>query len=470
MALTRDERKLLHQKSNQPTFGSGKPDKSSGNEGDVSYRKIQGSGTVQYLKQDGNWVAVSSSGEMPPVRSQSTTTTIISGGGGGVTDHSSLTGLSDDNHTQYVLVNGTRAFGGNWTNAGHTIADLGTVTTADINGGNIDGMTIATSDIDVTGQTLSLDDNQISGDKVEGGAIDAITISQLTGAMNANSQSMTNVNIDSGAIDAVTIGTNSVATQIKVDNLDLNGSTITSSSGGLNLSTTTSGDINLDIVSGNLYLYKDGDTVTQTLMSVDDSDGKFTIDTAESGDIVLKPAGGHVYVNDGVNDTIELDTANPSITIKDDSIPADNFKIDVGANAETTITTVDADSNLAHLDMNIDGNFTVDAFGSITLDVFNFQSVTFKEGGTDRYTFGTTATPLLAVNGTFTLQTAGSCTINGKTAVTIQEDSQTLFEQYGFHNKVDKLHQTSGFDDLQQNYSILSVHRESTSFNNNFGS
>jgi len=254
------------------------------------------------------------------------------------------------------------------------------------------------------------------------------------------------------------------------------------------LQTTTSGDINLDVVSGNLYLYKDGDTVTQTKMSVDDQDGKFTIDTADSGDIVLQPSGGHVYVNDGVNNTIELDTANPSITIKDDSIPADNFKIDVGANAETTITTVDADNNLAHLDMNIDGNFTVDAFGSITLDVFNFQPVTFKEGGTARYTFGTTATPLLAVNGTFTLQTAGSCTINGKTAVTIQEDgvdvikvntdrdilfnqySQTLFEQYGFHNKVDKYHQTSGFDDYQQNYSILSVHRESTSFNNSFGS
>ena len=138
MALTRDERKLLHQKSNQPTFGSGKPDKSSGNEGDVSYRKVQGSGTVQYLKQDGNWVAVSSSGEMPQVRSQSTTR-VITSGGGGVSDHDSLSGLSGDDHTQYVLVDGTRAFSGNWTNAGHTIADLGTVTTADINGGSIDG-------------------------------------------------------------------------------------------------------------------------------------------------------------------------------------------------------------------------------------------------------------------------------------------------------------------------------------------
>ena len=34
------------------------------------------------------------------------------------------------------------SFGGNWTNAGRTVADLGTITTADINGGSLDGVTI----------------------------------------------------------------------------------------------------------------------------------------------------------------------------------------------------------------------------------------------------------------------------------------------------------------------------------------
>ena len=138
-------------------------------------------------------------------------TVVDSNTGGGVSSHSLLSNLDIDDHTQYVLVDGTRAFGGNWTNAGHTIADLGTVTTADINGGNIDGTTIATSDIDVTGQTLSLDDNQISGDKVEGGTIASITIEQLNGAMDVNDEELTNVNIDSGAIDNTVIGANSQA-------------------------------------------------------------------------------------------------------------------------------------------------------------------------------------------------------------------------------------------------------------------
>ena len=95
MALTREERKLLHQKSKQPTFGSGKPDVNEGYEGDVAYRDVPDSGLVQYVKDGGDWVAVASSGEMPPVR-------IVGGGTSGstgVTAHSSLTGLSSDDHT-----------------------------------------------------------------------------------------------------------------------------------------------------------------------------------------------------------------------------------------------------------------------------------------------------------------------------------------------------------------------------------
>src|SRR5210317_341736 len=110
--------------------------------------------------------------------------------------------------------------------------------TADINGGTIDGATIATSDVtvgagktlDVSAGTLTLADDQISGDKVEGGTIAAVTITDLTsstvdvgvltagtingftanGAINFASQEMTNVNIDSGNIDGATIATSDV--------------------------------------------------------------------------------------------------------------------------------------------------------------------------------------------------------------------------------------------------------------------
>tara|TARA_R100001082_G_scaffold50286_2_gene27245 strand:- start:15346 stop:19446 length:4101 start_codon:yes stop_codon:yes gene_type:complete len=86
MPLTREERKLLHQKSKQPTFGSGKPDNKQGNEGDISFRQVQGSGTVEYVKTNGEWVAVASSGEMPAVR------IIGSSGGGGTSGTGTFSG------------------------------------------------------------------------------------------------------------------------------------------------------------------------------------------------------------------------------------------------------------------------------------------------------------------------------------------------------------------------------------------
>jgi hypothetical protein len=199
MPLTRDERKLLHQKFKQPTMGVGKPDRSSGHEGDISFRQVQGSGTVQYLKQNGDWIALSSSGQMPQVRSvgSRTSSTSVS-----VANHSSLGGLLSDDHTQYVLVDGTRAFNGNWTNASNTIADLGTVTTVDINGGTIDGTTIgANSHTTIKGTTIdATTDFTIGGTVITDGNIDD------TGTLNIDGA--TGINLQEGGGTAIAIDTN----------------------------------------------------------------------------------------------------------------------------------------------------------------------------------------------------------------------------------------------------------------------
>ena len=79
------------------------------------------------------------------------------------------------------------------------------LTATNIVGGNIDGTTIATSDItvgsgktlDVSAGTLTLGDDQISGDKIEGGAIGNVTVTNLTSG---------NVNVDGGFIDGTAIG------------------------------------------------------------------------------------------------------------------------------------------------------------------------------------------------------------------------------------------------------------------------
>lgn len=68
-----------------------------------------------------------------------------------------------------------------------SLTSVGTLAAVDIDGGNIDGVTMATSDItvgagktlDVSAGTLTLANDQISGDKVEGGTINATTITTL---------------------------------------------------------------------------------------------------------------------------------------------------------------------------------------------------------------------------------------------------------------------------------------------------
>lgn len=82
----------------------------------------------------------------------------------------------------------------------------------DINGGTIDGATIATSDVtvgadktlDVSAGTLTLADDQISGDKVEGGTINAITVNTLSGSLASSVSAVTQASSDDSVAVATT--------------------------------------------------------------------------------------------------------------------------------------------------------------------------------------------------------------------------------------------------------------------------
>tara|TARA_R100001443_G_scaffold26046_2_gene39189 strand:- start:1392 stop:2801 length:1410 start_codon:yes stop_codon:yes gene_type:complete len=131
MALNREERKLLHQKSKQPTFGSGKPDNKQGNEGDISFRKIEGSGTVEYLKQNNEWVAIASQGDMPKSRDVTRTPS----GGGSAENHS---------HGEFIKKDGSVAYTGNQSFGTNNITNVGTL---DVDGATtLDRVTIDTAD------------------------------------------------------------------------------------------------------------------------------------------------------------------------------------------------------------------------------------------------------------------------------------------------------------------------------------
>jgi hypothetical protein len=121
------------------------------------------------------------------------------------------------------------------------------LTTTDINGGTIDGATIATSDVtvgagktlDVSAGTLTLANDQISGNKIQGGTIGSTTITTLTGTtgnitnVNATTVDATNVEVTNikakdgttSATIADSTGVMTVASSV-LTTTDINGGTI----------------------------------------------------------------------------------------------------------------------------------------------------------------------------------------------------------------------------------------------------
>ena len=192
-----------------------------------------------------------------------------------------------------------------------TWADLGTVTTVDINGGSIDGATIATSDItvgasktlDVSAGTLTLANDQISGDKVEGGTIDTVTVNNLTSG---------NVDINGGNIDGTTIATSDITVGTG-KTIDVSGGTLTLANdqisgdkidggtiGTVTITNLTSG--NVDINGGNI----DGTNIGST---TPDS-GTFTGITVNNNIAVNGTVDGRDVAADGAT----LDSATASNT------------------------------------------------------------------------------------------------------------------------------------------------------------
>ena len=136
-------------------------------------------------------------------------------GGTGVTSTATGNGVT-------LAIDGTVATkdgGQTFTNKTLTSPDINT---PDIDGGTIDGSTIATSDItvgagktlNVSAGTLTLADNQISGDKINNGTIDTVTITNLTA---------TSINLGGGEVSgAISVGNNKItATYTPTESVDV---------------------------------------------------------------------------------------------------------------------------------------------------------------------------------------------------------------------------------------------------------
>ena len=287
--------------------------------------------------------------------------------------------------------------------------------TADIDGGTIDGATIATSDItvgagktlDVSSGTLTLADDQISGDKVEGGTIAATTITTL-GSTTGN---ITTVN--STTTNATTVDTTNIeVTNIKAKDGTAAGS-IADSTGVVTLASSvlTTTDINGGTIDGTTIATSD--ITVGAAKTLDVSAGTLTLaDNQISGD---KVEGG----------TINATTINTLTfgSLNDGTITATAFvdEDDMTSDSATFIPT--QQSVKAYVDSQVtaqDLDFQGDTGGALSIDL-DSETLTIA-GGTGLDTVGSGNTVTVAIDSTVATLT-GTQTLTNKT---IDVDNNTV--------------------------------------------
>jgi hypothetical protein len=83
----------------------------------------------------------------------------------------------------------------------------------------------------------------------------------------------------------------------------------------------------------------------------------------------------------GISQTID-DSTGTELRFRSSANAFDSFTVNTGTNGETTLTTVDWDAALAHMNLVADGNIVLDAAGTIELNA-DGNSIMFKDGSTE---------------------------------------------------------------------------------------
>ena len=342
----------------------------------------------------------------------------------------------------YDIGNSTRSFkdlyidsmGKNWTNAGRTVADMGSVTTIDINGGTVDNISSLTAagnlDIgahDFRAATLTADgltatrvvfagangvlsddsDLTFSGDTLTATKIGAF---EAAGAINFASQAMTNVDINSGNIDGTVIGAASVAAGSFAAVVGTTGtySGVLKTDDTTEATTTTDGSLQTDgglSVAKSAVIGDDLDLLSDSAIINIGSSSKFTLTDQAANNCVMASSGHRLafgnageYISGDGTDLLIVSSADVKVT--GDLIPSADDTYDLGtttaawqdlhlegdvlftdagkvSTAAGTLTLQAAGSND---DIAFTGNDGGSAITALTLDMSEAGAATFNAG------------------------------------------------------------------------------------------
>jgi len=193
--------------------------------------------------------------------------------------------------------------GSNWTNAGNTIADLGSVTTCDINGGTINGITdLAVADGGTGASTLN---NLITlGDHTTGNYVAAITSGTgLSGGVSSEGATST-LSVDASQTQITAVGTIATGTWEATDVAVAHGGTGASSltQNGVLIGNGTSAVSAVDLSTDGVIVIGDG------------SGNPTTLDVGGSGGITILGTIATGVWNGTAIDTAYIDTTLTSQT------------------------------------------------------------------------------------------------------------------------------------------------------------
>ena len=297
------------------------------------------------------------------------------------------------------------------------------MTNVNIDSGSIDGATIATSDItvgtgktlDVSGGTLTLANDQISGDKVSGGTIGTTTITALAGDLSLGDNAITNVgdvsldsiSADNNTMDITLTDNQATALEIKestnvyltfvttnsgekitlgkkleAGSVEIEGSAFDIDGGTIDGTDVTVGSgKTLDVSAGTLTLANDqisGDKVSGGTI------GSITI-TALAGDLSL---GDNDISNVGDISADSISSDGSTLNIAMDDNQASAFSIKESTNSYLTIDTTNSSEKIqVHQALDIDA---VSDFGSNAMTNVNIDSgdiaTAVTVGGSDTIT------------------------------------------------------------------------------------
>jgi len=291
-------------------------------------------------------------------------------------DHGALAGLSDDDHTQYILVDGTRAFSGNQSIGGNKLTSVadptaaqdaatkayvdsvaeglrpkeavrvattvaGTLATSFENGDVVDGVTLATGDRILIKDQSAAEDNGIyvvaaSGAPSRASDFDSLSpIDEINGAIVGVQEGTDNagkVFVQQGNV--ATIGTDAINFVFFNSNSNLvGGDGITIS--GSNVSVDSDGEGLAFNGSSQLILELDGSTLSKAAAGVKVAD--LGVDTAQIADNAVT---NDKMADDSVDTAEIVDLAVTNAKIADATI--EDGKVASGSSLEEAVTFFDS--------------------------------------------------------------------------------------------------------------------------------